>query len=133
MNIAVADTHVLIWYLSDSPKLSSKALEKFETALNAGGHICISSITLVEIVYLVEKDRISVDASNQLSKVLDNPDTYLKIIDLNRNIAESVKLISRDAVPDMPDRIIAATASFLNLPLITRDHKIRAANLKTIW
>jgi predicted nucleic acid-binding protein len=33
----------------------------------------------------------------------------------------------------MPDRIIAATALALGLPLVTRDRKIRAADLETIW
>jgi PIN domain nuclease of toxin-antitoxin system len=32
-----------------------------------------------------------------------------------------------------PDRIIAATALTLNLPLITRDAAIRAAGIETIW
>ena len=39
----------------------------------------------------------------------------------------------RDVVPDMPDRIIAATAVHLGLPLITRDERIRSAGIKTIW
>jgi hypothetical protein len=33
----------------------------------------------------------------------------------------------RGSVPDMPDRI------HLHLPLVTRDRKIRAAALETIW
>jgi predicted nucleic acid-binding protein len=33
--------------------------------------------------------------------------------------------IDRDSIPDMPDRIIAATASHLNVPLLSRDKKIK--------
>ncbi|MGH7200282.1 MAG: PIN domain-containing protein [Planctomycetaceae bacterium] len=33
----------------------------------------------------------------------------------------------------MPDRMIAATALHLNLPLVTRDRRIQAANIPTIW
>jgi PIN domain nuclease of toxin-antitoxin system len=33
----------------------------------------------------------------------------------------------------MPDRIIAATANHLNLPLVTRDRKIRSSKVKTVW
>jgi PIN domain nuclease of toxin-antitoxin system len=33
----------------------------------------------------------------------------------------------------MPDRIIAATALHLSVPLITRDRKIHASSIETIW
>jgi len=36
-------------------------------------------------------------------------------------------------VPDMPDRIIAATALHLNVPVISKDAKIQSSGLTTIW
>jgi predicted nucleic acid-binding protein len=33
----------------------------------------------------------------------------------------------------MPDRIIAATALNLGLPLVTRDRRLQAAGIQTIW
>ena len=33
----------------------------------------------------------------------------------------------------MPDRIIAATALHLNLPLVTHDKKIHGAGIQAIW
>lgn len=37
-------------------------------------------------------------------------------------------------VPDMPDRIVAATALKLGLPLLTRDRKIRLAlGTRALW
>ena len=33
----------------------------------------------------------------------------------------------------MPDRIIAATALHLGLPLISRDRKIQLSSVNTIW
>jgi len=33
----------------------------------------------------------------------------------------------------MPDRMIAATALYFNVPVISRDSKILATNLNTIW
>jgi predicted nucleic acid-binding protein len=52
---------------------------------------------------------------------------------LGRGVAEAVRDVPRDAVPDMPDRIIAASALFLGLPLVTRDQKIRSSQVQTIW
>jgi len=36
-------------------------------------------------------------------------------------------------VPDMPDRIVAATAVYYSVPVISRDGKIRASNVQTVW
>jgi predicted nucleic acid-binding protein len=36
-------------------------------------------------------------------------------------------------VPDTPDRIVAATAIYFGVPVITRDGRIRASNLETVW
>jgi PIN domain nuclease of toxin-antitoxin system len=35
--------------------------------------------------------------------------------------------------PTFPDRIIAATAQFHGVPVLSRDGRTRAANIKTIW
>ena len=51
----------------------------------------------------------------------------------SRNPDSSIQKVSRDIIPDMPDRIIAATALHLDLPLVTRDQKIQAAGITTIW
>ena len=49
-------------------------------------------------------------------------------------MSATIREIDRATVPDMPDRIIAATALSLNLPLVTRDLKIQElTNIQTIW
>jgi len=54
-------------------------------------------------------------------------------IAFDRRIANAMRLVDRAAVPDFPDRIIAATAVHLGIPLISRDGKIRMSNVTTIW
>ena len=44
-----------------------------------------------------------------------------------------VARIPRSQVPELPDRIIAATALHLDVPLVTRDHTIQGAPVQTIW
>ncbi|MEQ9621315.1 PIN domain-containing protein [Coleofasciculus chthonoplastes] len=58
----------------------------------------------------------------------------IELIPIDIDIASAIATINRDTAPDMPDRIIAATALTLHLPLVTRDAKIQQAlNIQTIW
>jgi predicted nucleic acid-binding protein len=50
-----------------------------------------------------------------------------------QHIAQALKQIERTQIPDLPDRIIAATALHLGLPLISRDRKIQLSEIETIW
>jgi PIN domain nuclease of toxin-antitoxin system len=129
----VLDTHAALWYLLRSPNLSPKALQTIEDALQSGEPILLPSISLVEVIYLVEKNRLPMSALKSLNTALQNPGVALRIAPLDLAVAASVQKVARDVVPDMPDRIIAATALHLGLPLVTRDQKIRAVGIETIW
>ena len=48
-------------------------------------------------------------------------------------IVQAMRSVSRAEVPDMPDRIVAATAVYFDVPIISRDRKIRISSIKTIW
>jgi len=130
---AVLDTHTAVWYMLSSKDLSPLALRAIEDSLQGGEAVYLPSISLVEIIYLVEKGRLPGLALERVSAALNSPDVGLKLAALDRSVAESVPRISRGLVPDMPDRIIAATALSLGLPLITRDQRIHAAGIQTIW
>jgi PIN domain nuclease of toxin-antitoxin system len=68
-----------------------------------------------------------------LLELLDEPEAQLVEVPESRNIVAAVLSISREAVPDMPDRVIAATALSLTVPVISRDGKIRDNQVETIW
>ncbi len=134
MSSIVADTHTLLWYINDTGNLSALAASAFEQAEQAGDLIYIPSIVVVELRYLVEKGRDIDETDYQtIVSLLRNNSSALTIAPLNMGVADSLSQIPRTTVPDMPDRIIAATALTLGLPLVTCDHKIRAlTNIVTI-
>ena len=133
MIVAVADTHAVLWYLYDNSKLSAAAREAIEGAFRGGLQIGISAIYLVEIVYLVEKGRFPEEALIRLTRALKSPRYPFREIAVDSAVAAKMQQVSREEVPDMPDRIVAATGLLNLVPVISRDRKIRAANLRTIW
>lgn len=134
MPAVVADTHTIIWYLRDNSRLSPAAMNALDTATTGGDLIYVSAISVVEIGYLVERYRLPEEAFGQLINALSDSGTGLEIAPLNLITAQTLRQIPRDIVPDMPDRIIAATALSLNLPLVNRDAQIQdLTNIQTIW
>ncbi|SRR5258708_40256829 len=133
MIVAVADTHAAVWYLFNNSKLSVAARQAIENALKDGNQVAVSAITLAEMVYLVEKGRIPSTAVSDLIRGLSDPEYPLQEVPFDGTVAERMQFIPRTEVPEMPDRIIAATGLRLGVPVISRDRKIRAALLDTIW
>jgi PIN domain nuclease of toxin-antitoxin system len=133
MLTAVSDTHTVIWYLANDTRLSATARGIFENAAQQGHQIALSSITLVEMVYLVEKGRISAEHFTRLAVELGGSGSLLVEIPVSLAIARALSRVDVAQIADMPDRIIAATALHLNVPVISRDAKIRTASLSTIW
>lgn len=129
----VLDTHATVWYLTGPKKLSPAALQAIRGATHAGEPLYVPSISIVEVVYLVERGRLPAAAFAKLTEALESADSALTVVPLDSGVAEAVRRVPREMVPDMPDRIIAATALHLGLPLVTRDQRIRASGVETIW
>jgi len=134
MSAIVADTHAIVWYFHSPEKLSYDAAIAFDRAVNNGYPIHISAISIIEMTYLVEKNRIPQIALDQLVENLADPDVGLVVVPMDLLVARTLAKIPRITVPEMCDRIIAATALYLGLPLVTKDHKIRNLEvIQTIW
>lgn len=130
----VTDTHAFVWHLQSNPKLSETAREVFALADDGANEINVPSIVLVELVYLAERKRIERRLVTQAFEALVPNTTNYPVVPLDTWIAKAMQDIDALLVPDMPDRIIAATAKHLGAPLITRDRAISNSNLlTTVW
>jgi len=133
MIIAVADTHTAIWYLFSDPRLSKAASAFIDETIGAGDHVGVSAISLAEMVYLTEKSRIPANALNELHAAMADPKSVLQHMPLDEAVAMKMPEVSRQDIPDLPDRVIAATAQLHRIPLLSRDGRIRSSNITTIW
>jgi PIN domain nuclease of toxin-antitoxin system len=133
MIAGVADTHAAIWHLYGDARLSPVAGGLIVRAAAAGKQIVISPITLAEIVYLIEKNRIAADVYADVRAAIGDPEHVFKEAPFTVEVVECMRRIPRSDVADMPDRIIAATALYLGVPVISRDARIRSGGLQTVW
>jgi len=130
----VADTHALIWYLTGDVRLSPTARAAFEDADAGGSVVWVPGVVLVEAVYLVEKARFPETLIAQRLDLIDPPSENYVIAPLDAAVIRALQTIDRDAVPDMPDRIVAATAKCLGLPLLSKDSAFVAVpDLSIVW
>lgn len=133
MIAGVADTHAALWYLFGDPQLSLHAKKFIDQAASSGRKIVLSVISLAEILYLIEKSRLPFSAYDKLRQALGVVDYVIDEAPLTTGIVEAMRQVPRADVPDMPDRIVAATAVYFGVPVISRDARIRASNVQTVW
>ena len=134
MSDFVVDTHVVIWYLSKNKRLSRKAQTIFQKAAAGHSHVVIPSIVLVETIFLVQRERLNEEVVKTLLALTENPNDGIYVYPLNKAVVQALSHFGPVAIPELADRIIAATAIHLDLPLLTIDPSIQASKLvKTVW
>ena len=130
--LTICDTHILIFWQDAPERLSLKAAEAFETAVEQKQLAC-ADISLWEIAMLSATGRIRNDISisgylNDIIKVL-----YLRILPITPEIA-ALSQSDFFTHKDPADRLMAATAIHHSAPLITADRKLHdVEKLITIW
>jgi len=126
----LADTVAIVRHLRNHPALGSEAARILREA-DAGQHrIYLSSITLMEVLYLSEARRISVPLDELVSTVSRSQNYAIVPIDVDVVLAA----VAVDDVPDLHDRILVATALHLGVPILTGDQTITASrHVHTLW
>jgi PIN domain nuclease of toxin-antitoxin system len=129
MQAVAADTHAALWFFENDNRLSAAATGALESA----EQILLPSMCLIEIIYLVEKGRLHAAVLPRLLTELRNSATTLQLVPLDLGVVLAMQDTPRLEVPDLPDRVIAATAWHYCVPLVTRDGKLRSSGIATIW
>lgn len=123
------DTVTLIRHFSGQGKLGNAAQRILDRAETSGDEFFISAVTLMEIMYLAEKNRIPVKLEETLAKIEGN--ALYTVIDLSVDILRVAAGIS---FYELHDRLILATAKWLEIPVISSDSKFPDVDgITTVW
>ena len=130
---AVTDTHALMWFASGATRrLGRDALRMYRLASERRARIHIPALCVVEIFEQVRRGRYRLQQSPREWLRLLQGTSAFRIAALDVDV-----VLASEALYDIPergDRLIAATARSLELPLITRDAAIaQTAHVDVIW
>lgn len=126
----VTDTHALLWWFIDSPRISPTASRVFERCEQGEDVILVPTIVMAEALSIFDKKRVRFDFRRLLKKITESENYRIVPLDL----PVLMKMITLNELPELHDKIIVATARHLDLHLITKDKTLRTlSHLKTIW
>ena len=131
--LAVTDTHALIWAIDGSRKrLGKHARKMFDNADEAKCAIYIPALALAELGEACHKNRVTLALPfEEWSRAAFASGKYHEA-ELTAAIVYVAQRLY--AISERGDRLIAATAMALDLPLITRDPQIAAAaGVECLW
>jgi PIN domain nuclease of toxin-antitoxin system len=133
MSLAVVDTHALIWALSGQRKRLGRAARRLiERADRGQAALYVPAIALVEVGEAEHRGAIRLNAGfDSWVEGLFSTGRYHPA-DLTASIVRRAQTLF--SIPERSDRLIAATALELDVPLVTRDPEIaEAAGVELIW
>ena len=125
----VLDTHVLIWYFIGSNRLHNKLRERIDAIRNEGGRLLVPTIVLAEALDIAEKGRVEFDFTEMYRLIKEEPE--FEIVGFGFEIFDETIQI-KDII-EIHDRIIAATAKFYQVGILTKDRIINeSGEVKTL-
>jgi PIN domain nuclease of toxin-antitoxin system len=132
MSVYITDTHSLLWFtLNKHSSLSNKALIVFESAVKGESFIYIPVIVLWEVAILEQKQRIKLNNGfiNWTTQILSSKSFGIAPLEPEIIAVGTGYNFNNDPF----DEMIAAFASFMDLPLITKDNAIKESGLVEIY
>jgi PIN domain nuclease of toxin-antitoxin system len=129
--VILLDTHIVIWLAGEPDKLSKRAKEAIRAA-RIGGGLAIAAITLLELAWLAENER--VDTKLSVESFVRQCSSKMTVLPITPEIAARAVSLPDPYPKDPQDRLIGATALVEGIQLVTHDKQIKKSRMiPIIW
>lgn len=129
MTAFVADTHSLVWHLTDPKRLGRGARRAF-SAVDAGRWLChVPAIALVEVSLLAERGRLRVGLAQVLEALAGHSGYSILPLDIEQALAFASLVSIRDPM----DRLVMAAARATGSRLVSNDQGLSGHGIERIW
>ena len=123
------DTHTFIWIVSDSSKLSSRALSIFKSEEN---QVYLSAVNLWEIQIKTQLGKLKLDGNLENIVSTQISDNHLEPLSVHFNHVLQLEKVAHHH-KDPFDRLLIAQAQYENLTLLSKDSIFDKYNVPVIW
>lgn len=128
--MVLIDTHVWLWWMGGLPQLQ----QKYHRALRQlSSPPMLSVISLWEVSLLVETSKVDLAPNPHDWLARATRTDVVQLMQVNRAIAQQLLQLPRNLPQDPADRIIAATARALDVPVLTMDRRLLRSGAIRPW
>lgn len=129
--LIVLDTHAWIWWIDGSSQLSKRAGHVIDAAVGEGA-VSASAISCWEIAMLARKGRLELTTSVEDWIARCEALPFFSVVPIDSRIA--TRAAGLPAIHEDPaDRIIVATALTSGATFVTKDRRLAAFGVPTVW
>lgn len=123
------DTVALVRHFTGEGRVGRAASRILDDTDDGDTILVISVVSLMEVLYLAEKHRIAVNLAETLDKI--GASSRYMVVDLNPEILQVAESI---VFPELHDRLILASAKWLEIPVISSDRDFSVVEgIEVIW
>ncbi|CAK8721337.1 PIN domain-containing protein [Candidatus Electrothrix gigas] len=123
------DTVTLVRHFTGCGKIGKKAARLLDTVGENEHEFVISVISLMEVMYLAEKNRIEINLSETLYRIESSP--QYTVVNLNSDILRVAEAVD---FYELHDRLILAAAKWLGISIISSDSKFDGVEgIEIVW
>ena len=129
MTTLVADTHAIVWHLTD-PRRLGRAAKRLFAAADSGRAVChVPVMCLIELWLLHERGRLRIGPAQVVDELAGHPGYSLLSLDL----PQAMEFGALPAIQDPFDRLVVAAARSLGAKLLSRDEALEGRGVERVW